>query len=88
VAFQIMLEQSTVKAVLVNIFGGIMQCDVIAGGIVEAAEKTEIDLPLIIRLEGTNVQQGREILAQSGLNYISAVDMDDAAIKAVQAAAG
>ncbi|MBO68477.1 MAG: ADP-forming succinate--CoA ligase subunit beta [Acidiferrobacteraceae bacterium] len=88
VAFQIMLQQSTVKAVLVNIFGGIMRCDVIAKGIVEAAQETAMSLPLIIRLEGTNVIDGREILAQSGLNYISATDMDDAAIKAVHAAAG
>ena len=87
-AFGIILEDSRVKAILVNIFGGIMRCDVIAKGIVEAVKETELKVPLIVRLEGTKVREGREILAESGLEITSATDMKDAAEKAVAAAKG
>ncbi|EFN51726.1 hypothetical protein CHLNCDRAFT_139908 [Chlorella variabilis] len=72
-----------VKAILVNIFGGIMRCDVIASGIVNAAKQVGVQVPLIVRLEGTNVERGKEILAGSGMNLISGSDLDDAAAKAV-----
>jgi len=84
-AFKIISGDSKVKAVLVNIFGGIMKCDVISAGIVKAAEKIGLDFPLIVRLEGTNVEKGNQILKDSGLNIITAADLDDAAIKAVAA---
>lgn len=87
-AFKIMLSNPDVKAILVNIFGGIMRCDVIAEGIVAAARQVELKVPLIVRLEGTNVDQGKEILAKSGLPIISASGMADAASKAVNAAKG
>ncbi len=85
-AFKILLGDSNVKAILVNIFGGIMKCDVIANGIVEAAKELGIEVPLVVRLQGTNVDMGKEILSQSGLNIIAATTMADAAEKAVQAA--
>ena len=84
-AFRIMLGHSNVRAILVNIFGGIMRCDVIAKGIVEAAQQVDIRLPLVVRLEGTNVEIGRQILSDSGLPYLAATTMDDAAQKAVEA---
>ena len=87
-AFKILLSDSRVKALLVNIFGGIMKCDVIANGIVAAARQVGLKLPLVVRLEGTNVQKGKEILAQSGLDVIAADDLGDAAKKAVAAAKG
>ena len=82
-AFKILTADPTVKALLVNIFGGIMKCDVIAAGIVNAARQVGVEVPLIVRLEGTNVAKGKEILASSGINVISADDLDDAACKAV-----
>ena len=82
-AFKILTADPTVKALLVNIFGGIMKCDVIAAGIVNAARQVDVKVPLIVRLEGTNVAKGKEILASSGINVISADDLDDAACKAV-----
>ena len=85
-AFRIMLKHSNVRAILVNIFGGIMRCDVIATGIVEAVQRVDIRLPLVIRLEGTNVEKGREILEKSGLPFLAAITMDDAAQKVVEAA--
>ncbi len=85
-AFKILLADPHVKAVLVNIFGGIMKCDVIAEGIVTAAREVGLRLPLVVRLEGTNVQRGKEILAQSGLAVTSADGMRDAAQKVVAAA--
>jgi succinyl-CoA synthetase beta subunit len=85
-AFKIMLKNSKVKAILVNIFGGIMKCDVIAQGVVTAAKQTSLPVPLIVRLEGTNVDLGKRILAESGLPIISANNMADAAEKAVKAA--
>lgn len=85
-AFKILLSDKNVKAVLVNIFGGIMKCDVIAQGVVEAIREVGIKVPLVVRLEGTNVELGREILKNSGLNIISATSMKDAAMKVVEAA--
>jgi succinyl-CoA synthetase beta subunit len=87
-AFEILLSDKNVKAVLINIFGGILRVDTLAKGVVEAAQKTHIQLPIVLRLEGTNVEQGREILKQSGLNFIVAETMKDAAEKVVAAARG
>jgi succinyl-CoA synthetase beta subunit len=87
-AFKIMLANPKVKCILVNIFGGIMRCDVIANGIIEAARQVELRVPLVVRLEGTNVELGKEILAKSGLPIISADGMTDAAQKAINAAKG
>ena len=86
-AFKIMLKNQNLKAILVNIFGGIMRCDVIAEGLVNAAREVDLSVPLVVRLEGTNVEQGRQILADSGIDIISATTMADAAEK-VAAAAG
>jgi succinyl-CoA synthetase beta subunit len=85
-AFEILLSDKNVKAVLINIFGGILRVDTLATGVVEAAQKTRIQLPIVLRLEGTNVEAGREILRQSGLNFIVAETMKDAAEKVVAAA--
>jgi succinyl-CoA synthetase beta subunit len=85
-AFEILLSDKNVKAVLINIFGGILRVDTLAKGVVEAATKTNIQLPIVLRLEGTNVEQGREILKESGLNFIVAQTMEDAAEKVVAAA--
>ncbi|MGE5662904.1 MAG: ADP-forming succinate--CoA ligase subunit beta [Deltaproteobacteria bacterium] len=85
-AFRLILSDSKVKAILVNIFGGIMRCDVIAEGVVMAAKTLGLKVPLVVRLEGTNVEKGKEILAASKLNIISASDMKDAAQKVVAAA--
>ncbi|MWV28689.1 ADP-forming succinate--CoA ligase subunit beta [Aurantiacibacter rhizosphaerae] len=82
-AFKIILSDPSVKGILVNIFGGIMRCDTIAEGIVIAAKEVELDVPLVVRLEGTNVQQGKDILANSGLPIVSADDLGDAAKKIV-----
>ena len=90
-AFKILLSDANVKGVLVNIFGGIMRCDVIAEGICAAVQEVELGVPLVVRLEGTNVERGREILEHSGLPLITATDLDDAAEKvcaAVGAGAG
>ena len=84
-AFSIILQDPNVKAILVNIFGGIMKCDIIAEGVVAAAKELEIKVPLIVRLEGTNVELGKEILNKSGLAIISADNLEDAAQKAVKA---
>jgi len=87
-AFKLMLHNPKLQAILVNIFGGIMKCDVIAEGVVTAAKQVKLDVPLIVRLEGTNVKLGKKILADSGLPIISADNMADAAKKAVAAASG
>jgi succinyl-CoA synthetase beta subunit len=79
--FRIILKDPNVKGILVNIFGGILRCDVLATGLVQAARKTGITLPVVIRMEGTNVEEGRKILADSGLRLITAVDLKDAADK-------
>jgi len=84
-AFKIILSDPAVEGILVNIFGGIMRCDIIAEGIVEAAREVDLKVPLVVRLEGTNVQQGKDILAQSGLAIVPANDLGDAAKKIVAA---
>ena len=84
-AFRILLSDKNVKAVLINIFGGIMRCDVVASGVVEAAKAIGVKVPIVVRLEGTNVEQGQEILRNSGLNFIVADGMKDAAQKVVAA---
>jgi succinyl-CoA synthetase beta subunit len=83
-AFKILTQDPAVKAILVNIFGGIMKCDVIAQGIANAAKKLDLKLPLVVRLEGTNVEAGNKILLDSGIKLTTAADLDDAAIKAVK----
>ena len=87
-AFKLMLKNPNLKAILVNIFGGIMRCDVIAEGVVAAAREVHLHVPLVVRLEGTNVDLGKQILAESGLPIISGNDMADAAQKVVAAAEG
>jgi len=82
--FSIILSDENVKAILINIFGGISRCDVLATGVVQAAKKINIKVPLIVRMEGTNVEEGRKILSESGLNLISAVDLEDASKKITQ----
>ena len=84
-AFKIILSDPNVKGILVNIFGGIMRCDVIAEGIVSAAREMQVEVPLVVRLEGTNVDKGKAILADSGLPILSAQNLADAAKKAVEA---
>lgn len=86
-AFKLMLRNPNLQAILINIFGGIMKCDVIAEGVVAAAREVKLKVPLVVRLEGTNVDLGKKILAESGLPIISAGNMADAAEKAVTAAA-
>jgi succinyl-CoA synthetase beta subunit len=83
-AIELILENPNVKAILVNIFGGIVRCDVIAEGIINAIKKTNLSLPIIIRLEGTNVESGRLKLMESGLDIIAANDLTDAAKKVVR----
>jgi succinyl-CoA synthetase beta subunit len=78
---RIMLSDENVKGILINIFGGILRCDILAEGVVKAAEKTGITVPVVVRMEGTNVEEGRKILTESGLNLITAADMKDAAQK-------
>ena len=87
-AFKILITDKKVKAILVNIFGGIMKCDIIAQGIINAAKTVKLSVPLVVRLEGTNVEAGKKMLADSGLAVIAADDLADAAQKAVKAAAG
>ncbi len=82
-AFKIILGDGNVKAVLINIFGGIMRCDIVASGVVEAAKSIGVDVPVVVRLEGTNVEKGREILQSSGLKFTVAEGMKDAAKKVV-----
>ena len=87
-AFKILIADKKVKAILVNIFGGIMKCDIIAQGIINAAKTLKLSVPLVVRLEGTNVEAGKKMIADSGLAVIAADDLADAAQKAVKAAAG
>ena len=84
-AFKIILSDPSVKGILVNIFGGIMKCDIIAMGVIEAAKEVDLSVPLVVRLEGTNVEKGKELMAASGLPIISADSLGDAAIKVVEA---
>jgi succinyl-CoA synthetase beta subunit len=87
-AFKIITADPNVKGILVNIFGGIMRCDVIAEGVVAAVKDVGLKVPLVVRLEGTNVQEGKKIIKESGLNVVSADDLDDAAQKIVKAVRG
>lgn len=87
-AFEILLSDGNVKAIFVNIFGGIMKCDIIAEGLVQATREMGVSIPIVVRLEGTNVDAGRRIINESGLSIISASDMADGARKAIQAAKG
>ena len=82
--FRIILSDENVKGILINIFGGILRCDVLAEGVVQAAKKAEIKVPVVVRMEGTNVDRGRQILADSGLNLTTAVDLKDAAQKVAE----
>ena len=84
-AFKIILSDKSVKGILINIFGGIMRCDVLAKGLVEAAREIKINVPLVVRLAGTNFEEGKKILDNSGLKIISAIDLGDAAEKVVKA---
>ena len=84
---KIQTDDRTVKAILVNIFGGIVRCDLIAEGIIAAVKDVGVDVPVVVRLEGTNVEKGRELLKKSGLDIIPAEDLTDAAKKVVGAAA-
>ena len=85
-AFRILMSDRNVKAVLINIFGGILRCDVLAAGVVAAARDLQVRVPIVVRMEGTNVEEGRRILAESGLNFTVAEDMKDAAEKVVRLA--
>jgi succinyl-CoA synthetase beta subunit len=85
-AFEILLSDKSVRAVLINIFGGILRVDTLAAGVVDAAKKTNLQLPVVLRLEGTNVQEGKKILMESGLNFVVAETMKDAADRVVAAA--
>ena len=87
-AFKIILSDENVKGILVNIFGGIMRCEIIAQGIIETANELNLNIPLVVRLEGTNVELGKKYLNESGLNIISADNLDDAAKKIVKAVSG
>src|SRR2546423_4938720 len=87
-ALKILISDKNVKAILVNIFGGIMKCDVIAQGVIDAAKAVRLSVPLVVRLEGTNVEAGKKLIAESGLAVITADDLTDAAQKVVKAAAG
>ncbi len=82
--FKIILSDPNVKGILINIFGGILRCDVLAEGVVQAAQKTDLKVPVVVRMEGTNVEEGRRILAESGLNLNTAVDLKDAAQKVAE----
>ena len=84
-AFKLILSDKNVKGILINIFGGIMRCDVLAQGVVDAANETNLNVPLVVRLAGTNFQEGKDILDQSGLKILSAIDLNDAAKKIVEA---
>jgi succinyl-CoA synthetase beta subunit len=87
-AFKLLASDSNVKAIFVNIFGGIMKCDVIAQGIINAARTVHLAVPLVVRLEGTNVEAGRKLLESSGLSLTAGTDIADAAQKAVAATRG
>ena len=87
-AFSLMLSNPGIRAILINIFGGIMRCDTIAEGVIAAAREMAVKVPLVVRLEGTNVEQGKKLLAESGLKIIAADSMADAAEKAAAAARG
>jgi len=85
-AFRILMADEDVKAVFINIFGGILRCDRLARGLVEAGRMVELSVPIVVRMEGTNVEEGKKILAESGMNFVNAEDMWDGAKKAVELA--
>jgi len=87
-AFKIILKDPNVEGILVNIFGGIMKCDIIAEGVVAAVKEVGLQVPLVVRLEGTNVEAGKKIIRESGLNVLPADNLDDAAQKIVKAVKG
>jgi succinyl-CoA synthetase beta subunit len=87
-AFRILISDKSVRAVFINIFGGILRCDTLATGVVEAARELKLEVPIVVRMEGTNVEKGREILTTSGLNFTIADGMRDGAVKAVALANG
>lgn len=87
-SFKIILSDENVEAILVNIFGGIMRCDIIADGIITAAREVNLTVPLVVRLAGTNVELGKQMLSESGLAITAADDLNDAAVKAVAAVKG
>src|SRR5262249_14262456 len=87
-AFRLLMADTNVQAVLINVFGGILRCDVFAQGVLQAVAKVQVQVPVVVRMEGTNVEEGRQILAESGLNLRIAEDMADAAYKVVQAIQG
>ena len=87
-AFKIILQDPNVKGILVNIFGGIMKCDIIAEGVIAASREVKLKVPLVVRLQGTNVEMGKKMLAESGLNITTADDLNDAAKKIVAAVKG
>jgi succinyl-CoA synthetase beta subunit len=87
-AFRILISDKSVRAVFINIFGGILRCDTLATGVVEAARELQVEVPIVVRMEGTNVEKGREILTTSGLNFTIADGMRDGADKAVALANG
>ena len=86
--FEVILSDPNVKAILINIFGGILRCDVLAGGVVAAAKNVDLKVPLVVRLEGTNVEEGRKILNESGLTFEVAASMSDAAVKIAKVVGG
>jgi len=86
IAFKIILKDPSVEAILVNIFGGIMKCDTIANGVLTAVKEVGLDRPLVVRLEGTNVEQGKKLIKESGLKVIAADDLRDGCVKAAAAA--
>ena len=85
-AFRILLADTEVRAVLINIFGGILRCDILAQGVIAAVKELGVPVPIVIRMEGTNVDEGKRLLGESGMNFTTADDMDDAAKKVVQLA--
>ena len=84
-AFKLILSDKNVKGILINIFGGIMRCDVLAQGVIDAAKEINLNIPLVVRLAGTNFKEGKAILDQSGLKILSATDLNDAAKKVIEA---
>jgi succinyl-CoA synthetase beta subunit len=83
-AFKILMADTNVKAVLINIFGGILRCDVLAQGVIAAVKDLHVTVPIVIRMEGTNVEEGKRMLAESGLNFVTADDMADAAARSLR----
>jgi succinyl-CoA synthetase beta subunit len=87
-AFRLLMADPHVQAVLINVFGGILRCDIFAQGVLQAVMKVQVKVPVVVRMEGTNMEEGRQILAESGLDFRIADDMADAAHKVVQATQG